>query len=244
MLSYIIRLDDACPNMNHERWNKVEELLDKYNIKPIIGIIPESKDQLFAWETDEKFWEVTAKRYKDKNWIIAQHGCHHLYHVTNKGENSEFIGLSYDEQIKLIKKGYDILRSRGIKPRCFFAPAHSFDNLTVEACKNLGYFEFISDGYSLYPYKHDGVLFYPNLFDTAYKILPFGVYTFVLHPNFTTDESLERLEKFIIKNRKYFRDFDEIDSSVNKNRSRTFLDKVIEKSINNIRKLRIKILTQ
>lgn len=39
MLNYIIRLDDACPNMNHERWREVENLLEKYNIKPIVGII-------------------------------------------------------------------------------------------------------------------------------------------------------------------------------------------------------------
>ena len=238
MLSYIIRLDDACLNMNHERWNQVEEVLDRYNIKPIVGIIPESKDQLFTWDADEKFWEITAKRYNDKNWIIAQHGCHHLYHVTNEGKYSEFIGLSYNEQIELIKNGYKILKSHGIKPRCFFAPAHSFNNITVEACKNLRYFEFISDGYSLYPYKHDGVLFYPNIFDTACKILPFGVYTFVLHPNFITDESLKRLEKFIIKNKKYFMDFEYVDSTINKDRSRTFSDKIIEKVINYIRKLR------
>ena len=35
MLKYIIRLDDACPNMKKDNWERVEKLLDKYNIKPI-----------------------------------------------------------------------------------------------------------------------------------------------------------------------------------------------------------------
>lgn len=238
MLNYIIRLDDACPNMNHDKWRKVENLLDKYNIKPIVGIIPESKDQLFIWNKDEKFWDITVKRYIEKEWIIAQHGCYHLYHLTKDGKYSEFIGLSYEEQFQLIKRGYDILISHGVKPRCFFAPAHSFDDLTIDVCRDIGYFDFISDGNSLYPYKYKGMLFYPNLFDTPCEILPFGIYTFVLHPNFITDKSLENLERFIIKNKKYFRNFDEIDANINKNRKRSFLDKSIKMGICFIRKLR------
>lgn len=69
MLNYIIRLDDACPTMNHEKWRKVEKLLDKYDIKPIVGIIPNSKDDLFKWEKDERFWETTVKRYIQKNGL-------------------------------------------------------------------------------------------------------------------------------------------------------------------------------
>lgn len=242
MLSYIIRLDDACPKMNHENWIKVENLLDKYNIKPIVGIIPESKDELFSWKFDKEFWEMTTKRYIQKDWIIAQHGCYHLYHLTKKGDVSEFRGLSYDDQFELIKKGHDILESYGIKPRCFFAPAHSFDNITIDVCRDTGYFEFISDGYSLYPYKYRDMLFYPNLFDTTRKILPFGIYTFVLHPNFINDKQLEDLEKFIKKNRKNFVDFDEINCKVKKTRKRSIFDKLLEKSINFIRVLRKKKL--
>ena len=31
MSHYVIRLDDACPTMNHANWNRMECLLDKYN---------------------------------------------------------------------------------------------------------------------------------------------------------------------------------------------------------------------
>lgn len=240
MLAYIIRLDDACPYMNHERWIQVENLLDKYDIKPIVGIIPESRDELFGWECDRNFWDTTVKRYIEKKWIIAQHGCYHLYHKTKSGDSSEFVGLSYDEQFELIKRGNRILKSHGVNPTCFFAPAHSFDDITVDVCRDLGYFKFISDGYSLYPYKYRNMLFYPNLFDTPYKILPFGIYTFVLHPNFVRDEYLEKLEYFIQDNRQYFRDFEEINFYINKNRKRSIIDKIIEKTICFLRKLRNK----
>lgn len=236
MLNYIIRLDDACPTMNHENWRKVEKLLDKYDIRPIVGIIPNSKDDLFKWEKDERFWETTVKRYIQKKWIIAQHGCYHLYHLTKDGINSEFVGLSYDKQFELITTGYNILRKHGVKPQCFFAPAHTFDDITIDVCRDTGYFDFISDGYSLYPYKYRGMLFYPNIFDTPHRLLPFGVYTFILHPNFVSDAYLEKLEKFIQQNRKYFVSINELD--VNKNRRRSYLDKIIEKSIECIRNMR------
>ena len=242
MLSYIIRLDDACPNMNHRRWREVEKLLDKYYIKPIVGVIPESKDELFSWNTDDNFWNVIVKRYIDKDWIIAQHGCYHLYHKTAEGKMSEFVGLSYEEQLKLIKKGYEILKGHGVKPKCFFAPAHTFDDITIDVCRDTNYFDFISDGNSLYPYKYRKMLFYPNLFDTPYKILPFGVYTFVFHPNFITDKQLKDLETFIKKNRKYFIDFENIDSNINKNRQKTFIDKSIENTINIMRRFKYKLL--
>lgn len=46
MIRYIIRLDDASEIMNVSTWERIEELLDNYNIKPIVGIIPNNKDTL------------------------------------------------------------------------------------------------------------------------------------------------------------------------------------------------------
>lgn len=39
MSHYVIRLDDACPTMNHANWNRMEYLLDKYSVRPIVGVI-------------------------------------------------------------------------------------------------------------------------------------------------------------------------------------------------------------
>lgn len=50
MSHYVIRLDDACPTMNHANWNRMEYLLDKYSVRPIVGVIPENQDPDFAWK--------------------------------------------------------------------------------------------------------------------------------------------------------------------------------------------------
>ena len=62
---YLIRLDDACPQMHHEKWNKIEEIFDFYNIKPIVAIIPDNKDKtLNIKDEDPNFWK------KALNWKI------------------------------------------------------------------------------------------------------------------------------------------------------------------------------
>ncbi len=39
---YIIRIDDACPTMNKEKWGLFEKYL---NIKPIVAVIPNNEDE-------------------------------------------------------------------------------------------------------------------------------------------------------------------------------------------------------
>ena len=41
---YLIRLDDIAHNMKWDMYKKVKNLFNKYNIKPIIGVIPDNKD--------------------------------------------------------------------------------------------------------------------------------------------------------------------------------------------------------
>ena len=238
MLAFIIRLDDATPKMNHKGWSRIEEILDKNNIKPIVGVIPESKDLLFTWEEDPEFWEKTVARWQNKGWTIAQHGCYHVYRDCGNGIRSEFTGLSYDEQIELIEHGYLELKKHNVNPTCFFAPAHTFDDTTVDVIRDCGHFDFISDGHAIYPYKENNMLFFPSIFDTAHKLLPFGVYTFVLHPSFTTDREFEHLEEFIKKNKEFFLPVNEILEQCNKNRKRNVIEKLIKPTITVIRKMR------
>ena len=200
-MKFIIRLDDACETMNKEMWNQMESLLDKYNIKPIIGIIPENKDKDFTWDYDSSFWTDTVKRWQNKNYIIAQHGCHHLFQENPK---SEFQGFPYSKQKELLLKGNDIIKKHEVNPTCFFAPQHTYDKTTKKLFSELNLFQFISDGYALGPYRIKNTIYLPSIFDTPHKILPFGVYTFVYHPNNITKEALEYLEKFIIKYEKNF----------------------------------------
>lgn len=241
MLEFIIRLDDATPKMNKVGWQRVEKLLDKYQIRPIVGIIPESKDTLFSWEEDADFWTETVKRWQEKEWVIAQHGCHHVYHDCANGVRSEFVGLSYDEQMQLIRRGYDALIRHGVEPMCFFAPAHTFDDTTVDVCRDSGYFRFISDGYALYPYVERDMLFLPSIFDTAHKVVPFGVYTFVLHPSFTTEKELEHLENFIRNNQEHFHPIPQTLDCVNQRRRKNIFEKSIHPAMKLARGLRRKI---
>ena len=247
MLSYIIRLDDACPTMNHEKWMRMEKLLDKYNVKPIVGVIPDCKDMAddFQNEEDPLFWDK-AKAWQEKGWVIAQHGLNHSFHDTPKGtkyyqlnigDYTEFAGESLEVQKQMIKEGYDILKRHDLEVTCFFAPAHTYDINTVKACKELGFFKFISDGYALRPFKKDGMIFMPSIFDTPHKILPFGVYTFVFHPSKMDESGFVYLENFLKTNKSNFKNILNDIDFCSICRKQGILGCFIEISINAIRRL-------
>lgn len=235
MLKYIIRLDDACPNMIQDKWDKIEKLLDKYKIKPIVGVIPDNLDPEFNNKEIDDFWNKYPVRWQKKGWIIAQHG---LNHNLSKTIRTEYAGKSYEEQLDNLKRGYELLSDKNIKPDCFFAPAHTFDKNTVKACLDLGFYKFISDGYAFYPYRSNNMMFLPCCFDTPYKISKFGVFTFVYHPNKTNDNDLVYLENFIIANLEKF-DLDIIETILGfSKRKKNFLDYALELTIFVFRKIR------
>lgn len=238
MEKYILRLDDACPTMNKKAWENIENILDKYHITPIVGVIPNNKDKLFNWEFDENFWTETVERWKSKNWTIAIHGYEHLYHNCVTCIHSEFSELSYDEQKDKIEKGLAILKDYNVYPTCFFAPGHTFDNTTVDVIRDIGSIDFISDGYALKPYKYRDMVFFPSIFDTPHKTLPFGIFTFILHPNFEPEERIKMLEEFLCENHDKFVNADELYESVDKNRRRTIFELIIEPTIETLRKIR------
>ena len=225
MPKYIIRLDDACPNMNKDLWDKTEEFLNRHSVKPIVGIILDSRGKEFTKNgTIEYFWTSYALRWQNNGWIIAQHGLHH---DLNESVRTEYAGKPYGEQRENLEEGYNILSEHGITPVCFFAPAHTFDDATIQACRDMNCFKFISDGVALYPYRYKDIMFLPNIFDTPHKILPFGIYTFVLRPNNMKNEDFEYLENFIKNNSEKFDCNPEILLQRYKNRHRSLFDRVI-----------------
>lgn len=236
MLKYIIRLDDACPNMDIDKWERIETIFDKYNIKPIVGIIPNCKDKEFEkYSTINNFWEDIAINYQKKGWIISQHGNNHNLSKTIR---TEFEGKTYDSQLNILNDGFNTLKKHGIKPICFFAPNHTFDKNTILACKNSNNYKFISDGYAFYPFSIDNMLFFPSVFDTPHCICPFGIWTFVYHPNNMEESDFIYLEKFIIKHQKKF-DVN-IESLIKSfsNRKRNIFDFMLEKIIFVFRRVR------
>lgn len=200
MSKYIIRLDDACEKMDVEKWDRMEKLLDKYKVKPLVGVIPHCEDPMMdKYEFDAEFWKK-VEIWKNKGWTIAMHGYNHVYGTTCGGMNpvnkrSEFAGLSYEEQAEKIERGWEILIDYGFHPEVFFAPSHTFDENTLKALKNKTTIRVISDTIASDVYKKDDFWFIPQQSGSVRK-LPFKTVTFCYHPNTMTDKSFEVLEAF------------------------------------------------
>ena len=182
---YLIRLDDASYFMKIEKWNQIETILDKYSIKPIVGIIPKNEDSMFQkYKFNDGFWDKALK-WQEKGWIIALHGYEHKYVSSNSGINpihkrSEFAGLSLEEQKFKIQNGYNILKNKGLFPKVFFAPSHTFDKNTLIAIKEETPIKIISDTVSNDIYFKNDLYFIPVQTGKPRK-LPFKVITICLH---------------------------------------------------------------
>lgn len=227
MTKYIIRLDDASEKRDVKKWDKIEELLDSHNIKPLVGIIPNCKDKkMELYDVDEKFWDL-VHIWMEKGWILALHGYNHVYTSNSGGinpvnEKSEFAGVSIELQKEKIKKGVDIFREHGLEPLVFFAPSHTFDLNTLNALSSESNIRFISDTVSSKPYNYKGFTFVPQQTGALRKI-PAQIVTACFHPNTMSDKDFDRLELFISKNNESFISFPLVDS----NRSLGLYDKFL-----------------
>ena len=250
MANYIIRLDDACPQMNVEKWERIESILDKYGIEPIVGIIPDNKDPDFIYGNDNAFWEKCLN-WQNKNWTIAIHGLNHLlikheprgYYQKSHSIKTEWAGLPVDRQFQMVVNGFEILSSHGLNPSCFFAPCHTYDVKTIKAISlfNKMYKAlYISDGYNLRPYKEDGVWFLPSIFDSPHAFNGNIILTFVFHPNNMENDSFLKLESFLRDNEKYFVNADYVMNYFMEKgeKKRGIIGKCIESIIYYIRLLR------
>ena len=229
MARYIMRLDDASDYMDIEKWNRMEQLLDKYGIKPIYGIIPDNHDESLRgkYQRDPKFWEK-MHAWEAKGWTPAMHGFEHKY-VTDQGginpvnKRSEFAGLSYEEQADKIEQGWRTLNDHGFHPDIFFAPSHTFDENTLKALNEKTTIRVISDTIANDVYKRDEFWFIPQQSGSVRK-LPFKTVTFCYHPNTMTDKSFEDLEAFLAKENKTFLAY---SSNLLKTRRISFVDQII-----------------
>ena len=213
---YLIRLDDACPTMNTELWGRMESLLDKYQVKPMVGVIPHNEDPKLQIEPDNPdFWQV-VNNWEKKGWTIAMHGYNHVYSSKDGGVNpmwnkSEFAGHTLECQRDKICKGVAIMRSYGLDPQYFFAPSHTFDNNTLIALKKETNIRIISDTIARKPYKQDDFIFIPLQSGHPIK-LPFGgILTICYHPNTMRDESFVSLEKFLKGEKGSFLAFEQLE---------------------------------
>jgi predicted deacetylase len=200
-----IRMDDITPDMDYAKFLRFKELCDRYQVKPLIGVVPDNRDKML--QIDEKradFWEYVLK-LQAEGWTIAQHGVYHVYTTKKMGcfplnRLSEFAGLSCDKQYKMLSYGKDILEKNGIKTDIFMAPAHSFDKNTLKALKNLG-FTKITDGFGDMPYIKNGITYYPISYKQSSSLKKEkGYTTFVVHSNTMNDKDFARYEQMFKEN--------------------------------------------
>ena len=218
----LIRLDDIAENMNWDLMKKSELLFEKYGIKPVLGVIPNNKDnELLSYPKKNDFWQQ-IRIWKDKGWEIAMHGSTHVYDKISKkddyfghGGKSEFCGHPLEIQMSRIKDGLKKFDDEKINIRSFYAPNHTYDENTFTSLKNFEINEVI-DGYGLMPYIENDIKFIPQLFYTIF-MLPFGIQATQIHLNYWNQKDFDIFEKFVIKNSNKIITYDQALEKVNNN---------------------------
>lgn len=198
-----VRLDDITPDMDWERFLAFKGLLDRYQVKPLIGVVPDNKDENLVKEKSrgpEDFWAY-VRELEEEGWVIAMHGYQHIYTTDLGGlfplnNFSEFAGIPYERQRKMLSEGKRILKEKGIETDLFMAPAHSYDGNTLKALKETG-FRALTDGFGNQPYRLKGLVFYPISFKlgSTFKKTK-GYSTMVVHTGTVSEKDLERYNNY------------------------------------------------
>ena len=219
----LIRFDDIAENMNWKMMDKCENLFAKYSIKPVLGVIPNNQDkELLRYPINSQFWD-RVKNWKSLGWEIVMHGYSHVYDSSsyNKkdyfgyGGSSEFYGHSFEKQKKRLENGLKKFKEENIKIRSFFAPNHIYDENTFLALKSLGIKQVI-DGYGLFPYEENGIIFTPQLFYENIFI-PFGLQSTQIHLNTWTNQDFIKFKNFIEKKHNKIICYDQMLNNNNNN---------------------------
>jgi len=202
---YLIRLDDAHERHHPARWTAVEALLDKYEIRPIVAVIPDNRDEsiVHVSQPDPDFWRK-VKTWQAKGWTIGIHGLHHdLRDVAGASllpmsRLAEFTGLSEDVQGAMIERALEIFEAHEIAPDVFVAPAHGFDRRTLAALRRSRRPLILSDGFGFRPVVRRGLAVLPQQLWRG-RALPFGTWTICLHPSNMGEQDLQALESFLCR---------------------------------------------
>ena len=230
----LVRFDDICPTMDFTRFNEAVSIMDKYGVKPLIGVIPECKDKDLEIESPHPdFWDY-VKLLQAKGYVVAMHGLNHVFCSQHRGSvtkrvGSEFAGLSLAAQVEKIKKGKEILNSHGIYTESFFAPAHSYDENTLTALRLNG-FKYMSDGKSAKPYMLNGIKCIPCRSHGCPKIPRSGYVTALFHAHewALPDKAIDAQRfKMLISN--YYKDIVTYDEYISQNCGNSAIQRFDEK---------------
>lgn len=210
---YLLRFDDLCPTVSAGGWQRCEEMIQKFRLKPILAIVPENRDpELHRSEPDPDFWE-RMRSLEASGAIVGLHGFRHVCFSHGRGllglhRHSEFAGVSPGKQRLWIHEGLRILRKNGLKPRIWVAPRHGFDKNTLWALRAEGVF-LLSDGFARVPYDRGGVTWLPQqLWGPVDKVR--GIWTICIHPNSASARQIADLRDFVANHLAQFTSVDDL----------------------------------
>ena len=212
---YLLRFDDVCPTMARERFERFMDITERYEIRPILAVVPDNRDPELIIDTpDPHFW-ARMRDLQSGGATIALHGFRHVCQSRGRSylglhAETEFAGVPEETQAEWIGSGLEILRQHGLSPRLFVAPRHGFDSSTLRALVAAG-MPFLSDGFATRPFTRGGVVWIPQqLWEPVTK--PHGLWTICLHTNTASIHLEDKLAMFLDRFADQFTTFDEVIS--------------------------------
>jgi peptidoglycan/xylan/chitin deacetylase (PgdA/CDA1 family) len=210
---YLLRFDGLCPTMSRPNWDRFHAILDEFDIRPILSVIPDNRDHRLSIETpDPDFWG-RMRSMEAAGSVIALHGYRHICDRSNRGliplhRRTEFAGVSESTQQEWIRRGMQILRNHGLNPRLWVAPRHGFDRSTLRALQREG-ISYLSDGFARVPFMLEGITWIPQqLWKPVDKSC--GIWTICIHSNIAGDWLVDRLRTFLQDHASQFTSFDRL----------------------------------
>lgn len=197
---YLLRFDDLCPTMDRRRWLRFLPLIEHFDLRPILAVVPDNRDpELYRSIPDPHFWRH-MRDLQSSGATIGLHGFHHL--CSSRGhslvpihQTSEFAGIPLHTQRLWVREGLHILRANGLQPDIWVAPRHGFDRNTLAALRAEGIAR-ISDGLARTAFLRDNLLWIPQqLWQPQPKSK--GLWTVCVHPGTAPDSLVEVLRRFL-----------------------------------------------
>ncbi|MGP8175540.1 MAG: DUF2334 domain-containing protein [Terracidiphilus sp.] len=210
---YLLRFDDLCPTVSRARWQRFLPLIEEFDIRPILAVVPDNMDlKLEQSRPDPEFWD-RMRALEAAGATIALHGFHHLCNSEGKSlvplhRHSEFAGVPEEIQREWIQEGLNILRGHGLNPRIWVAPRHGFDRNTLRALRKEG-IRLLSDGFARVPFKRGGITWIPQqLWAPVDKSN--GLWTICVHSNTAGGSLVEQLRAFLAQHAGQFTSVDRV----------------------------------
>jgi hypothetical protein len=210
---YLLRFDDLCPTVAAGRWERFLPLLQEFEIRPILAIVPDNQDrELDRAEPDPEFWS-RMRALQASGATIALHGYHHLCRNKAKSlvplhSHSEFAGIPVQIQSDWIAAGLQILRAQGLNPSIWVAPRHGFDCNTLVALNKEG-IGMLSDGFARVPFTRGGLTWIPQqLWAPVEKSK--GLWTICFHTNTAGGSQVDELGDFLRRHAAQFTTVDRV----------------------------------